>query len=56
MKRQFHQTTHPDIATLVDPLSGFAVKRVRKFFFMHFHYPLSAAGEERGWSSEAQTG
>ena len=46
------QTTHPDIATLVDPLFSFAGKRVKEMFpcsfaLYPFFAPLSAAGEER---------
>jgi hypothetical protein len=40
--------THPDYATLVDPL--YFVKRARK----NYSYTLFA--EQRGWSSEAMTG
>ena|ERR1700754_2396166 len=46
-------STHPDIATLIDPLFSFAGKRVNAFFSLFFcplsifPYPLSAAGEER---------
>jgi hypothetical protein len=36
--------THPDYASLVDPLFCYAEKRVKKAFFFN---PLSAAGEER---------
>jgi len=43
--------THPDNATLVDPLFG-KPQRGRKHFFNH---PLSAIAE-RGWSSEVMTG
>jgi hypothetical protein len=45
--------THPDIATLVDPLFSFAGKRVREVFSFVlylssiFQTPLSAIGEER---------
>ena len=44
--------THPDIATLVDPLFSFAGKRVKEMFpcsfaLYPFFAPLSAAGEER---------
>jgi hypothetical protein len=31
------QTTHPDIAALVDPLFGFAGKRVSKFLLSTRH-------------------
>jgi hypothetical protein len=43
--------THPDIAALVDPLFGFAGKRVGEFLFfildLFLKSPLSTAGEER---------
>jgi hypothetical protein len=50
--------THPDIASLVDPLFSFAGKRVEEMFSLVFDlfifsplsilkFPLSAAGEER---------
>jgi len=38
--------THPDDASLVDPLCGFAAKRVKKIK-QNRSFPLSAAGEER---------
>jgi hypothetical protein len=41
--------THPDIATLVDPLFAFGGKRVNKF---NLSYPLCRL-RKRGWSSEA---
>jgi hypothetical protein len=38
--------THPDQASPVDPLFGFAGKRVKKLIF-NFYFPLSNAVEER---------
>jgi len=45
------QSTHPDIATLVTPLSA---SRIEGFSF--FFLTLFAAKPQRGWSSEAWTG
>ncbi|MCS3736381.1 hypothetical protein FHS10_004348 [Mucilaginibacter dorajii] len=42
------QTTHPDEASPVGPLSNFVAKRAKKAFSTLF-----AAQPERGWSSEA---
>jgi len=45
------ESTHPDIAALVTPLSASRIEGISFFFFTLF-----AAKPQRGWSSEAQTG
>jgi len=50
-------TYHPDYASLVDPLFGFAGKGVKKFVFYFVNpNPLFPPQAKRGWSSEAMTG